>query len=239
MNTPIKLPQTITELHSFMKTAIETFQCSSVSNKNKLNETLAKSLKLDNYDQLSPLIKNEQKSNTPSYKNETFEILDSTGEHESRKALITERGCDLHIKVENYTINLQNCGGDFELTIEDSNQPSIEIKNISLPCKTYENYTNTTIKEKINTSKNIHNSYINFLSDKHNFMSDRDQAIDTLKAVVNANNNTSLSFNQIEHYIGSDMSTDDIYLWVEDTKYQNQPVTPQDVLDLCDGFEID
>jgi hypothetical protein len=229
MNTSIKLPQTIAELHSFMKTAIETFQCSSVSNKNKLNETLAKSLDFNNYDQLSALIKNEKKSKTPSYKNETFEILDPTGEKPSKKVFITESDCDLHIKVEHYTINLQNYDGDFELTIEDSNQPSVEIENISLPCKNNEN----KIKPNINIS------FDTYLSTEYKSLSDREKAIDTLKAIINKNNNTSLSFNQVEHYIGSDMDIEDINEWIEDTKYNNQPVTPQDVLDLCDGFDID
>jgi len=70
------------------------------------------------------------------YKHADFEIYDATGEHQNRKVHISESDCDLHIKVDHYCINLQNYDGDFELTVEDSMQPGVEIHNLSLPVQT-------------------------------------------------------------------------------------------------------
>lgn len=54
------LPKTAVELRASIKTAIEFYQGSPVKNDNKLNEALAVSLGLRNYDQLSPLLNAEQ-----------------------------------------------------------------------------------------------------------------------------------------------------------------------------------
>jgi hypothetical protein len=233
--TTINLPTSAIELKAMIKIAIEHYKGNETVKENKLNESLAKSLNFKNFNSLSSLLKNENNPKIISYKNKTFEIPNSSGEHEGRKALVTESDCDLHIKVENYTISLQNTHGDLKLTIEDSNQLGVEIENISLPCKAPENNIDITTKVKPN---NI-NQYNNYLSAEYISMSSREKAIDMLKAVINKMNYTTLSFNQVEHYVGSDTETRKIHEWIDDTRFFNKPISPEEVLELCDGFEID
>ena len=57
----IQLPTTTNELRQMLKTAIEFYHESPVKNENKLNEALAASLNLANYDTLSALLKAESK----------------------------------------------------------------------------------------------------------------------------------------------------------------------------------
>lgn len=57
----IQLPTTTNELREAIKTAIEFYQGSPAKNENKLNEALAASLNLANYDTLSALLKEESK----------------------------------------------------------------------------------------------------------------------------------------------------------------------------------
>ena len=57
----IQLPTTTNELRQMLKTAIEFYHESPAKNENKLNEALAASLSLANYDTLSALLKEEAK----------------------------------------------------------------------------------------------------------------------------------------------------------------------------------
>lgn len=57
----IQLPTTTNELREAIKTAIEFYQGSPAKNENKLNEALAASLNLANYDTLSALLKEDVK----------------------------------------------------------------------------------------------------------------------------------------------------------------------------------
>lgn len=57
----IQLPTTINELRQMLKTAIEFYHESPAKNENKLNEALAASLSLANYDTLSALLKEDVK----------------------------------------------------------------------------------------------------------------------------------------------------------------------------------
>lgn len=60
----INLPTSVNELQNAIKTAIEFYQGSPVKNQNKLNESTAKALGFNNYDQLSAALReNQQKSN--------------------------------------------------------------------------------------------------------------------------------------------------------------------------------
>lgn len=55
--TTITLPSTVDALRDALRIAILTYSQTPVKNENKLNESLAKSLGFDNYDQLSALVK--------------------------------------------------------------------------------------------------------------------------------------------------------------------------------------
>lgn len=57
MSTTVNLPQTVDQLRAAIKTAIAFYQESPVRNENKLNEALAASLNMKNYDTLSAALK--------------------------------------------------------------------------------------------------------------------------------------------------------------------------------------
>lgn len=59
--THINLPSTVNELQNSIKNAIEFYQGSPVKNQNKLNESTAKALGFDNYDQLSAALREKEK----------------------------------------------------------------------------------------------------------------------------------------------------------------------------------
>lgn len=69
-------------------------------------------------------------------------------------------------------------------------------------------------------------------------MSIRELLLNQLKDAINERENTSLSLEQITHYIGSDMPTCKLKQWVEDTVYNVDPVCSDDVLSLCEGMDI-
>lgn len=70
-------------------------------------------------------------------------------------------------------------------------------------------------------------------------MSLRDDLIEQLKDAINTRESTSLTVAQVSHYIGSDMETDKLKQWVSDTINNDEPVTADDVLSLCEGFEFE
>lgn len=55
----LTLPQTPVELRQAIRTAIEFYQGNPAKNDNKLNEAMAKALGFDNYDQLAPLLNDD------------------------------------------------------------------------------------------------------------------------------------------------------------------------------------
>ena len=65
-------------------------------------------------------------------------------------------------------------------------------------------------------------------------MSDRSKAIVELMDAINADlsEEAMVSFEQVVHYVGSDMSTSEIMKWVYDTRGGHQAVSRDDVLDL-------
>lgn len=83
MSTTVNLPQTVDQLRAAIKTAIAYYQESPVRNENKLNEALAASLNMKNYDTLSAVLKaSESESETIDtypiefdYENEQYLII--------------------------------------------------------------------------------------------------------------------------------------------------------------------
>ncbi len=68
-------------------------------------------------------------------------------------------------------------------------------------------------------------------------MADRKELISELTDTINARENTQLTVNQVEHYIGSDMDINTLNQWVEDTVSGIDPVSSDDVLSLCEDLE--
>lgn len=96
----IVLPQTTEELRKSIKLAIERYNSSPVANNNKLNEALASSLDFKNYNQLAPLIKEENKpkktpyeieENHPDYTINNVEINSEIFDNELTNYTIADR----------------------------------------------------------------------------------------------------------------------------------------------------
>lgn len=65
-------------------------------------------------------------------------------------------------------------------------------------------------------------------------MSNRKDLIEKLKQTINKRESTSLITEQVEHYIGSDMTNETLEQWVSETIDNTDPVCSDDVLSLWD-----
>ncbi|CAH7265805.1 hypothetical protein VCHA53O466_320045 [Vibrio chagasii] len=78
MNTTITLPTTVEAFKSALKTGIEFYQGNPAKNKNKLNEAVAKSLNIGNYDTLSALMSNHTEVTTKPEPKEKVAVCTAT-----------------------------------------------------------------------------------------------------------------------------------------------------------------
>lgn len=63
-------------------------------------------------------------------------------------------------------------------------------------------------------------------------MTEREQLIQKLTNAINQREQTTLTFEQVDHYIGSDMEISKLAIWVHETEDDSDPVTASDVLSL-------
>lgn len=64
----------------------------------------------------------------------------------------------------------------------------------------------------------------------------RDTLINHLKDAINKNCNSNVTFEQVEHYIGSDMANAKIEHWLDETETMDSgAVTAQEVLELWEN----
>ena len=63
--------------------------------------------------------------------------------------------------------------------------------------------------------------------------SERDELLKQLADVINNKEEANITFNQVNYYIGCDMSNDNLRVWIEEAM-EEEGVTAADVLELWD-----
>lgn len=63
---------------------------------------------------------------------------------------------------------------------------------------------------------------------------EREAQIQRLTDLINKREDTFLTTEQVDNYIGSDMSNDKLKFWVDETEDWSNPITAQEVMDLWD-----